>query len=622
MRLFSALLAAVALLVDVGEPASYRHTMEERCGSKLLLSYSTKNLHKRGGELRFQKMPPPNCNVTIGLFLQGSELPSQKAIYLNVVQLHLGSGRSLAIVDKRSGHNILFKHNTIRSAPHAKKFLPSVAHIRSIFQEHPSLMIVIKGDAGASVPGTSYFATIEYTILTKRSSDMYYCQPLDGFIPKAMCDDNQRRISCPVSYSPNSAVREHNLLQSHPCNRNQINLPPTLIDTVSLVGGQSIGTVGYFLSPLAPTQLSYRLLLGPLTLVISDRNVELVGDHADDFDEVIMKTPAHSLIHPNATRLTHWVSFSSRSAGDDAPPFIKFGHGYQMVGNILYHFRSKSKNNHDPTLRQIRTISLGDHIPLFDKMKLKKEPVLVDLEPIIIPNDQLTLEHLASEKFYMSPNSCPIVSGLLSKVLAAKFTQDHLDAITFSLKTPGCVLHSILQMKQSKSLFGNANSSYIRIPLRRSLLISPGQDMVLEVWPARHCSPVHDHGNSTAVIKILQGSLKSEWYNPIVNGSYEPPELIKAETVYAGNITWMRSDLYQTHKLINEDDHTPAISLQVYRYEEGTGAYNEDFFYYKKGPDDPYLGAFFPSKDIDIKEIIHKDGKVMKEYLGQRCLGF
>ena len=70
-------------------------------------------------------------------------------------------------------------------------------------------------------------------------------------------------------------------------------------------------------------------------------------------------------------------------------------------------------------------------------------------------------------------------------------------------------------------------TSYLRIPTGPNFGNQPGQPFVLEIWPRGHYSPVHNHGETVAIIKMLSGTLKSEWYNPLSDVYNEIPQVKK-----------------------------------------------------------------------------------------------
>jgi hypothetical protein len=55
--------------------------------------------------------------------------------------------------------------------------------------------------------------------------------------------------------------------------------------------------------------------------------------------------------------------------------------------------------------------------------------------------------------------------------------------------------------------------SYLRVSVGLERGCSPGIPYVLEIWPAGHFSPVHNHGNAFGIVRILHGSIKSSPLN-------------------------------------------------------------------------------------------------------------
>jgi hypothetical protein len=151
-----------------------------------------------------------------------------------------------------------------------------------------------------------------------------------------------------------------------------------------------------------------------------------------------------------------------------------------------------------------------------------------------------------------------------------KFTisQSEMDSINFSLENEGCLLNRKLKSKGSFSKKPKTKASYLRvtIPYFPGVFDAPGLPIVLEIWPKGHSSPIHNHGDCAAIIKVIDGHLLSEYYNPLSLHSYERPIMIKSRLLHKSNITWMTPDLYQTHRLFNPSDKTAAITIQAYAH--------------------------------------------------------
>lgn len=227
---------------------------------------------------------------------------------------------------------------------------------------------------------------------------------------------------------------------------------------------------------------------------------------------------------------------------------------------------------------------------------------------------EISTRHLTDHKIsYVTPDDLPRKSSsLLTRVNSINLSQSQIDAINYSLDNEKCTLGDILKRKGSFS--NNTKSSYLRVPFQGETKNSVGQDVVLEIWPKGHFSPVHNHGDSLAIIKILQGTISSEWYNPIVNNSHEKPQRIKTSDVNKGDITWMLPHIYQTHKLINNRNDTAAITVQAYAYPEDATELLDHFYYVLPG--DPILHEFYPNADIMFEDLLPI---VMAEFAANTC---
>ena len=52
--------------------------------------------------------------------------------------------------------------------------------------------------------------------------------------------------------------------------------------------------------------------------------------------------------------------------------------------------------------------------------------------------------------------------------------------------------------------------NYLRVSVGVPSGCSPGIPYVLEIWPAGHFSPVHNHGNAFGIVRMLHGSITGQ----------------------------------------------------------------------------------------------------------------
>ena len=107
------------------------------------------------------------------------------------------------------------------------------------------------------------------------------------------------------------------------------------------------------------------------------------------------------------------------------------------------------------------------------------------------------------------------------------------DAINYSISTEGKILNEKLKEKGK-----DHGMSYLRVTLGPNRGSSPGVPYVLEIWPANSESPIHNHGNAYAVIKVLHGAIKVTIYNKTWNSEDKQQELTSF-TAKQEDVTWI-----------------------------------------------------------------------------------
>jgi hypothetical protein len=72
------------------------------------------------------------------------------------------------------------------------------------------------------------------------------------------------------------------------------------------------------------------------------------------------------------------------------------------------------------------------------------------------------------------------------------------EAIRGSLNSPNGALRQLLQMKAARDGVNDPQTTYIRVDCFGKRIQSP---CLLEIWPGGHHSPIHEHANSTGLMK-------------------------------------------------------------------------------------------------------------------------
>jgi hypothetical protein len=191
---------------------------------------------------------------------------------------------------------------------------------------------------------------------------------------------------------------------------------------------------------------------------------------------------------------------------------------------------------------------------------------------------------------------------------------DFGQAVEYSLRTKGGIANLLYQYKIDHPEFDSDTSaegfkqSYLRITLGRALGQSPGIPYVMEIWPYNCGSPIHDHGNTHAIIKALRGSIDIELFRMLPqNDTLKPFDKF---TVQEGEVTYIMPTTNQFHRLSNPNGKT-CITIQCYSYGDRDREHYPYFNY--STPNGKQEGHFNPISDCDFNEF---KAKIFQEWNG------
>lgn len=398
---------------------------------------------------------------------------------------------------------------------------------------------------------------------------------------------------------------------------------PTVVNASNVTFHRSgKGTTRFFIKPqpVATDKFTVDLQSTTNTTVTFHLNfmsnlVSLVTLDEYNFTTETLMSPPVDLLRFNATSISLWISFFSSSVNFDEPCFIKVGIGYVMENNTMFMFTS-NEIAAKGSLGQVNQVSIDPTVQLPSYTRYDPEALIQDSPPLLVDYNELDLSNL--QQNFITWVELPYQAQVLySKIAGANvvLSQTEIDSINYSLENDGCLLNEKLKNKTAQ----NPELGYIRGTFHNRFGNSPGHPFVLEIWPKGSHSPIHNHGDAVAIIKMLHGCLKSEWFNPLAQNSSDCVLIqpIKCEYLNKGQITWMTPDAYQTHRLSNADNRTATISIQAYSHVDSEIFLDEKFNYINDSyPDDPTLRAFFPKQDVFIDDMLER---VQKEFKYKTC---
>ena len=284
-----------------------------------------------------------------------------------------------------------------------------------------------------------------------------------------------------------------------------------------------------------------------------------------------------------------------------------------------------------PVIQKLHTTSKGKEarakaksiIDVESKVSFSRYPLVQNWPHLVLDSNKLSLFDLDQNKFIFSASLPPACQELYANVARGENIgldwPPHIgepklsDAIRYSIKTKGKILYN--KLKEKSDEFGESNplETYLRVTLGMYRGNSPGIPYVLEIWPHQHYSPIHDHGNAYAVIKVVHGSINVHVHNKKVKTDDQKP--LKKVTISKGDVTWISPNWYQTHRLINDTSGDYCATIQCYQYGDDDQRHWPYFDYVSE---QNQIEDFLPNSDFHFISLREKLLEEYKAYLNEK----
>jgi hypothetical protein len=281
----------------------------------------------------------------------------------------------------------------------------------------------------------------------------------------------------------------------------------------------------------------------------------------------------------------YWVSLDTQNLR------LMAGIGEARFGTGIYsfHFDPKQKGFLEsltavnPRAAQIRS--------------LLRDPITGSVPLSVKHSDELTMDAIAAGTYMPYANLSLTSQKLYNCISGKKFAlntsdfPDFMKAIEYSIATPGRWCYE--RLKEKANEFGKSEplETYLRITLGENNGESPGVPYVMEIWPPGHYSPIHNHGGSSAIIRVLNGAI-----NVSLFAFLGASEAFGAAVFKKDDITWISPALNQVHQLKNIGTET-CITIQCYMYET-SDTKHYDYFDYLDA--DNTVQKFEPDSDMEF----------------------
>ena len=301
----------------------------------------------------------------------------------------------------------------------------------------------------------------------------------------------------------------------------------------------------------------------------------------------------------------YWFSLDSQNQR------LYAGIGEARQENIIYSYQFPEENRENTKLFLESLVKVS--IQNLQVTNILRDPITKKVPLLVKNSDDLTMETIALGSYIPKANLSVMSQKLYDCISGKQFTintpdfPDFTKAIEYSISTPGNWCYECLKQKATEfdKNKPNYNETYLRITLGENNGESPGIPYVMEIWPIGHYSPIHNHGGSSAIIRVLNGSINVSLF-PFLSGDYTTPFAVT--NFEKDDITWISPTLNQVHQLKNlETNKDTCITIQCYMYETDDNKHY-DYFDYLDGSG--FQQPFEPNSDMDFiefKKIIKRE---------------
>ncbi|MFT5675976.1 MAG: putative metal-dependent enzyme (double-stranded beta helix superfamily) [Paraglaciecola sp.] len=282
---------------------------------------------------------------------------------------------------------------------------------------------------------------------------------------------------------------------------------------------------------------------------------------------------------------------------------VSYGKGEMRQATVCLNYPPQSSKSTETSttglewLKEVCVVTLDSSAAL-PICHIWREPVTLDPALIVLGTDCITMMDVANNSATVPENLTSACQIIHANITGTRFQLDTPDFPDFSKAIEASIAdeqgwcHKTLKEKECEFGKCDEQSTYLRITLGVNQGDSPGIPNVLEIWPPGHYSPIHNHGDANAIIRVLHGEIEVQLY-PML--SVEHIEPFATKRFVKDQVTWLSPGLNQIHKLKNPHEHGPTcITIQSYLYGEANDTHYEYFDYI----DGDKIKQFTPNSDM------------------------
>lgn len=292
----------------------------------------------------------------------------------------------------------------------------------------------------------------------------------------------------------------------------------------------------------------------------------------------------------------YWFSLDSQNQR------LYAGVGEARMETVIYQYQFPHDANWESRKRFLETLVSVSTENLRARSVLR-DPITRNVPLLVKNTEDLTMDLVATGTYMPKANLSIIAQKLYDCISGKQFVLNTPDfpeftqAIEHSLATPGKWCYERIRQKSTEFNKDkpNVQETYLRITLGENNGESPGIPYVMEIWPVGHYSPIHNHGGSSAIIRVLNGSINVSLF-PFLSGDAVEP--FGNADFNKEDITWISPGLNQVHQLKNlETNKDTCITIQCYMYRQDNTAHYDYFDYIDAANT---IEQYEPDSDMDF----------------------
>lgn len=280
---------------------------------------------------------------------------------------------------------------------------------------------------------------------------------------------------------------------------------------------------------------------------------------------------------------------------------LRYGKGETRLATarLSHHLSQATGDNTYAWLHQVEHVAVSQPMR---GVEVWRDPITTEPPLSVLPTDMIAMADVACNNATVPANLTPACQQLYANVAGRNFTlaapdfPDFVAAIEASIRDPNGWCHKKLKEKADEFGKHNEEETYLRITMGVNQGESPGIPYVMEIWPPGHYSPIHNHAQANAIIRVLSGAIQVRLF-PMLSEHHQEPFLQRIFT--QDDVTWISPGLNQTHQLINPHKDGPTcITIQCYMYDQQNTTHYEYFDYLSEGA----IHQFTPNSDMGFME--------------------